>query len=105
MKRAPAPNPTCTEVALRIPCPHCGERGVEEFSYLGDAGVVRPAPDAPAEAWADYVYVRDNPAGVHEELWYHGAGCHLWLLVRRDTRDHAVLAVRPAREAALARPA
>ena len=22
---------------MRIPCPYCGERGNEEFSYLGDA--------------------------------------------------------------------
>ena len=90
---------------MRIPCPCCGERGVEEFAYLGDATVVRPAPDAPAASWVDYVYLRDNPAGAHNELWYHSAGCHLWLAVTRDTRSHAVLAVRPARDVALARSA
>jgi len=90
---------------MRIPCPCCGERGVEEFAYLGDANVVRPTPDAPAEAWLNYVYLRDNPAGAHDELWYHSAGCHLWLTVTRDTRNHAVLAVRSARDIALARSA
>ena len=82
---------------MRIPCPHCGTRNGDEFSYLGDATVRRPAADAPAEAWATYVYSRDNPAGPHAELWYHAHGCHAWLVVRRDTRSHAILEVRLAK--------
>jgi heterotetrameric sarcosine oxidase delta subunit len=85
---------------MRIPCPCCGPRGSEEFAYHGDAAPQRPAPEADAAAWADYVYLRDNPAGPIDELWYHAAGCHAWLRVRRDTRSHAILAVRLAREAA-----
>ncbi len=27
---------------MRIPCPHCGERDLREFSYLGDATLARP---------------------------------------------------------------
>lgn len=46
---------------------------------------------------AEYVYQRDNPAGPHRELWHHGAGCHAWLVVTRDTRSHAITAVEPAR--------
>jgi methylglutamate dehydrogenase subunit B len=95
---------------MRIRCPYCGERGNEEFTYLGDATVVRPdgeipeAADSPSWApWMDYVYLRDNPMGVHRELWYHGAGCHAWLIVTRDVRNHAIKAVEPAKEAALAR--
>ena len=88
---------------MRINCPLCGERGVEEFTYHGDATVTRPAADAPAESWADYVYLRDNPAAVHEELWYHTAGCHAWLVVRRDLRSHAMVDARLAREVAAAR--
>ena len=37
---------------MRIACPYCGERGNEEFIYLGDAALVRPIPaalDADAE--------------------------------------------------------
>jgi methylglutamate dehydrogenase subunit B len=45
----------------------------------------------------DYVYQRDNPAGRHSELWYHGSGCHGWLVVTRDTRSHAIEAVEPAK--------
>ncbi len=81
---------------MRIPCPHCGARDLREFSYLGDATVTRPDPDAAdaAERFFAYVYLRDNPAGPHDELWYHGAGCQAWLTVKRDTRTHEILDVR-----------
>ena len=62
-----------------------------EFIYGGDATVRRPAPDAPAQAWFDYVYVRDNPRGPHDELWAHSAGCRRWFVVKRDTRTHDML--------------
>jgi methylglutamate dehydrogenase subunit B len=86
---------------MRIPCPFCGERDSSEFSYLGDASCTRPEPDAP-EAHArffDAVYLRDNPAGSHEELWYHALGCRSWLRVTRDTRTHEFLAVGFVKEA------
>jgi methylglutamate dehydrogenase subunit B len=83
---------------MRIACPYCGARDVQEFSYLGDAKPKRPEDPAATEAaMVDYVYQRDNPAGRHQELWYHGAGCHAWLVVTRDTRSHAIEAVEPAR--------
>lgn len=82
---------------MRIPCPHCGERAAEEFSYLGDATVVRPAPDAGIDAFVDYAYHRDNPAGALAEYWYHGGGCRSWLVVTRDTRDHHILGAVDAR--------
>jgi sarcosine oxidase subunit delta len=77
---------------MRIPCPLCGERDAREFSYLGDAAVKRPDPasgDA-QRAYYEYVYLRDNPAGPLQEYWYHGAGCHSWLVVTRDTRTHKI---------------
>jgi methylglutamate dehydrogenase subunit B len=85
---------------MRIPCPYCGERGNEEFSYLGDAGVIRPdpaAPDAP-DAFYRYAYERRNVAGMMKELWYHAAGCHAWLVVTRDTRTHEIIDVKAANE-------
>ncbi len=85
---------------MRIACPYCGERGVEEFAYHGDATVRRPAPDAEPQAWTDYVYLRDNPDGLHRELWYHAAGCHAWLVVTRHLRSHEITAVAPARDVA-----
>jgi heterotetrameric sarcosine oxidase delta subunit len=75
---------------MRIPCPHCGDRASEEFSYLGAADPLRPPQDATAEAWHAYVYLRDNPAGELRELWHHVHGCRRWLIVTRDTRTHAI---------------
>jgi sarcosine oxidase subunit delta len=90
---------------MRIACPHCGERGLAEFLYHGDATVARPRDGgaAPTPEWTDYVYFRDNPNGAHRELWYHSAGCHAWLVVTRDLRSHAILEVRAARDVALER--
>ena len=83
---------------MRIRCPYCGERSNDEFTVLGDADALlaRPAGSEP-EAFYDYTYVRNNPAGQHRELWYHGAGCHAWLVVTRDTRNHAIAAVVAAK--------
>ena len=50
----------------------------------------RPAPDAGEKAWDAYLHLRDNPAGVLEELWSHDAGCGAWLKVTRDTVTHEV---------------
>jgi methylglutamate dehydrogenase subunit B len=89
---------------MRISCPYCGERDVQEFAYLGDADKIRPeGPDATTDAMFEYVYMRDNPAGPHREFWYHSAGCHAWLIVRRDTRTHAIEEVEPARKVVLRR--
>ena len=90
---------------MRINCPHCGERGLDEFAYYGDASVTRPDPASPT-AMADFVryaYERSNGAGAHQELWYHAAGCHAWLVVSRDTRNHEISSVALARDVALAR--
>ena len=95
---------------MRIECCYCGVRSSEEFSYLGDATVVRPEnfggnaeADAVRQRWHDYVYLRDNPAGPHRELWQHVSGCRAWLVVTRNTRTHEIVRVEAARDVALAR--
>jgi len=60
---------------MRIPCPLCGPRDRREFYYYGGADYLdRPARDAPPAAWDDYLHLRDNPAGVTRDLWYHESG-------------------------------
>jgi heterotetrameric sarcosine oxidase delta subunit len=87
---------------VRIPCPFCGERDLSEFSYLGDAGYRRPELGSEnIGQFHETVYLRDNPAGPHEELWYHAFGCRSWLIVTRDTRNHQIFAARLAKQAAL----
>ena len=91
MRRARVRTHGRTEMLL-IPCPCCGPRSQIEFTYGGDATLKLPALDAPESAWFEYVYLRDNPCGPHDELWLHSAGCRCWFKVRRDTRTHDILA-------------
>jgi heterotetrameric sarcosine oxidase delta subunit len=75
---------------LQIRCPYCGKREEAEFRYRGDANVTRPAADAPVQAFADYVYRRDNPAGWHREWWQHVGGCRSVFAIERNTLTHEV---------------
>ena len=91
---------------MRIPCPHCGPRDVQEFAYGGDARPRRPdGLDTTEAAMFDYVYMRDNPRGSHDEFWYHASGCHAWLVVRRDTLTHSIEAAVPASNPRVGKPA
>lgn len=85
---------------MRITCPNCGERDRREFYYQGDAlALSRPAPDAGADAWDDYLHNRDNPAGETTDLWFHEGGCGAWVIVERNTVTHAVGATTLAQKA------
>ncbi|MYF71196.1 MAG: sarcosine oxidase subunit delta [Proteobacteria bacterium] len=77
---------------LLIKCPWCGTRAETEFSYGGEAGIVRPPdPDALSdEEWADYLFFRANPRGAHRELWNHAQGCRRWFGVERDTVTYRI---------------
>ncbi len=79
---------------LLITCPYCGERAETEFSYGGEAGIVRPPnPSALSdEEWADYLFMRTNPRGAHKELWNHSQGCRRWFEVERDTVTYDIVA-------------
>ena len=83
--------------------PLLGPRDAAEFVYLGDASMIdRPDPDADnaAEQFYEYGYLRDNPAGAHQELWYHEQGDRSWLVVTRNTLTHEITSVELARDAA-----
>ncbi len=88
---------------MRIACPYCGERSLDEFLYSGDATVKRPDFSSPtaADEFVSYTYERSNPPGMHRELWYHSAGCHAWLVVTRGIATHAITSVEVARDVAL----
>lgn len=80
---------------LLIPCPWCGPREESEFSYGGEAHIVRPKdPQALTDAqWADYLFMRKNTYGRHLELWCHSAGCRHWFNAQRDTATYQILSV------------
>jgi heterotetrameric sarcosine oxidase delta subunit len=83
---------------LLIPCPHCGLRDLTEFTYSGDASVTRPpAPeDVDDAAWIEYLYMRTNNKGPHEELWQHTHGCRQLVRVCRDVTNHEVVVEDPS---------
>jgi sarcosine oxidase subunit delta len=79
---------------MRLTCPHCGPRDRREFYYYGAADYLnRPGPEAAPDAWDSYLHLRDNPAGVTQDLWYHEKGCTAWLKVTRNTVTHEILSV------------
>jgi len=80
---------------LILDCPYCGPRDECEFSYGGEAHIVRPPEpeNVSDEQWADYLFHRDNPRGLHREQWNHAAGCRRWFNVERDTVSYAIKSV------------
>ena len=85
--------------------PLLGPRDSAEFTYLGDASLIhRPdwQDDDSLKNFTNYGYVRDNPAGLHRELWFHEGGDRSWLVVTRDTTTHEITAVELARDVARA---
>ena len=89
---------------MLIPHPLLGLRDAQEFTYLGDASLIdRPDGLTRPEAFHDYLYLRDNPAGVHKELWFHEQGDRSWLVVTRNTVTHEILGAELARDHARGR--
>jgi heterotetrameric sarcosine oxidase delta subunit len=87
---------------LLIPCPWCGPRDETEFHYGGQAHVVYPAdPDALDDAaWAEYVFMRDNPKGRFRERWMHTSGCRRWFNAVRHTVTYEISATyKPGEDA------
>jgi sarcosine oxidase subunit delta len=80
---------------LLISCPWCGPRDEIEFQCGGQAHVARPGPydQVSDEVWADYLFNRSNPKGLHRERWVHMAGCRRWFNVARDTVTHEIKSV------------
>ncbi len=84
-----------------IPHPILGPRDAQEFVYLGDASLLdRPDGLKGPQAMVPYAYLRDNPAGLHRELWYHEQGDRSWLVVTRNTVTHEITQVDLARDVA-----
>lgn len=86
--------------------PLLGPRDAAEFTYMGDANLMM-RPDGmgknAAEEFYDYGYLRDNPVGLHQELWFHEQGDRSWLVVTRDTTTHAITKVELASDVARAK--
>ena len=86
---------------LLIRCPYCEmDRPELEFRYGGEAHVAR-AQDPSAlsdEAWADFLYMRSNPKGLHAERWRHANGCGRFFNAVRHTVSDRILVTYKAGE-------
>ena len=80
-------------MSFLLSCPHCGSRPVDEYAYFGEVTSRPPVGSSSLRDLTDYVYFRDNVAGVQREWWQHRMGFGEWFLVRRDTRTNEVLEV------------
>lgn len=81
---------------MRIPHPLLGLRDQSEFVYLGDASLLNRPDGSKTDAlekMITYAYTRDNPKGVHRELWFHEQGDRSWLVVTRNTATHEIIQV------------
>ena len=80
---------------------------MRQSSFIwGDASLIdRPDPSSEnaAQEFYEYQYLRDNPAGQHQELWYHEQGDRSWLVVTRNTLTHEITKVELARDVARSR--
>jgi heterotetrameric sarcosine oxidase delta subunit len=75
---------------LRLECPHCGVRAIEEFAY----GEILTPPETLTDPDArdlDRAFMHTNTEGIVTERWFHTAGCRRWLTIRRDTRTNEII--------------
>ena len=79
---------------LLVPCPYCGPRPEVEFRCGGEAHIARPADPSALDdaAWAEYLFIRQSPKGVHAERWLHAHGCGRWFNALRNTVSDSFVA-------------
>ena len=71
---------------LILTCPYCGQKSEEtEFHSGGEAHLKRFGPGSTDEDFQEYLFVRENPKGVHFERWRHIYGCGKWFHAARCT--------------------
>lgn len=78
---------------LQIRCPHCGPRDEHEFQFGGEGHLHRPDESVDDRTWAEYLYFRENPKGIHHERWCHSFGCGTWFNIARDMVTHEIVRV------------
>jgi heterotetrameric sarcosine oxidase delta subunit len=77
-------------MSLRIECPNCGRRPIEEFVYEELSAVPDWIVD-PDERNVDLAFMRSNPEGSTTERWFHSFGCRRWLTISRDTTTDRIV--------------
>lgn len=86
---------------LTLTCPYCGVAADEtELAAGGEAHLKRFGPGSSDEEFDGYMFMRENPKGVHFERWRHSYGCGKWFLAARDTVTLEVFGTYPAQTSA-----
>ena len=82
---------------LILECPCCGVLADEtELAPGGEAHLKRFGPGASDDEFEGYLFMRENPRGVHFERWRHVNGCGKWFHAARDTSTLEVFGTYPA---------
>ncbi|WP_108815885.1 sarcosine oxidase subunit delta [Loktanella sp. Alg231-35] len=71
---------------LTLRCPYCGV-DVDETDLHGEgqAHLKREGPGSSDADFEDYLFMRENPKGVHFERWRHAFGCGKYFHAARCT--------------------
>ncbi len=84
-------------MVLTLTCPYCGIAADEtELTAGGAAHLRRAGPGSDDDAFEAYLFLRDNPRGVHLERWRHAFGCGKWFHAARCTATNEVFGTYPA---------
>ncbi|ARU01080.1 sarcosine oxidase subunit delta [Yoonia vestfoldensis] len=82
---------------LTLHCPYCGVQADEtDLQPGGQAHLKRFGPGSSDDQFEDYMFMRENPKGVHFERWRHAYGCGKWFLAARCTATLEVFGTYPA---------
>jgi len=82
---------------LTLQCPYCGVDAEEtELTAGGEAHLKRETVGASDDDCEGYLFMRENPKGLHFERWRHSYGCGKWFLAARDTNTLEVFGTYPA---------
>ena len=83
---------------LILHCPNCGLDADEtELAPGGEAHLTRFGPGSSDAEFEGYLFLRENPKGVHFEFWRHAYGCGKWFHVARATDTLEVFGTYSAR--------
>jgi sarcosine oxidase subunit delta len=75
-------------MSVKIPCPNCGLRAFDEFTFGGELRDFGPGGDPDADFRR--AYLRTNLPGPQVERWFHGFGCGRWFTITRDIRTNRI---------------
>jgi sarcosine oxidase subunit delta len=71
---------------LNLTCPNCGITADETDLHCdGQAHITRHGAGANDDDLETYLFMRNNPKGVHFERWRHVYGCGKWFHAARCT--------------------